>query len=143
MHTERSGAIPWRGRDGGLASVRRGRIAAFGAVRSTWRAHAARYRCSANSGGPGWLDVRRPRGCGIEDYPSIGPGQLASSFWLILTDRASGASMSVPPPRITAMRFAAPNDPSVLRDGMDRNMATVAAASTECLRSIAAYDKRK
>jgi hypothetical protein len=41
------------------------------------------------------------------------------------------------------MRFAAPNDPSVLRDGMDRNMATVAAASTECLRSIAAYDKRK
>src|ERR671918_186739 len=51
--------------------------------------------------------------------------------------------VSVPRPRITAMRFAAPRSPEGLAEAMDRAVSRLSAASAELLRWVPKYDAQK
>src|ERR687892_1830922 len=51
--------------------------------------------------------------------------------------------MSLPHPRITAMRFAAPRSPEGLAEAIDRAVSRLSAASAELLRWVPRYDEQK
>jgi hypothetical protein len=52
-------------------------------------------------------------------------------------------TVSVPPPRITAMRFAAPRDSDDLMGVMDVQVSVIHSASAELLRAVAGFDRSK
>src|SRR5919106_1839154 len=51
--------------------------------------------------------------------------------------------VSLPRPRITPMRFAAPRSPEGLAEAMDRAVSRLSAASAELLRWVPRYDEQK
>src|ERR671918_732034 len=57
--------------------------------------------------------------------------------------RRGSRFMSLPRPRITAMRFAAPRSPEGLAEAMDRTVSRLSAASAELLRWMPKYDEQK